>query len=156
MESKTKHSIHQFLLALLYALIPLALMKAQTLPVDSILRVLDKEMELRSQYEEQKEQRLAALKQLLHGATQPSIQFEQCSELFKEYESYQFDSAYVYAKRSLSIARQMGDSVALAKAHRYVARCYIGLGTFYDAIKQLDSIPYTKLPIDEQIDYYTQ
>ena len=110
MESKTKHSIHQFLLALLYALIPLALMKAQTLPVDSILRVLDKEMELRSHYEEQKEQRLAALKQLLHGAIQPSIQFEQCSELFKEYESYQFDSAYVYAKRSLSIARQMGDS----------------------------------------------
>ena len=156
MESKTKHSIHQFLLALLYALIPLALMKAQTLPVDSILRVLDKEMELRSHYEEQNEQRLAALKQLLHGAIQPSIQFEQCSELFKEYESYQFDSAYVYAKRSLSIARQMGDSVALAKAHRYVARCYIGLGTFYDAIKQLDSIPYTKLPIDEQIDYYTQ
>lgn len=154
---KNKCSNEMLRIEFLFILIILSLTTtgARSFSVDSLLLLLDREIEQRVTYTEQKEQRLAALKQLLDKALQPSLQFEQCSQLFSEYESYQFDSAYVYAKRSLRIARQMGDSVALARAHRYVARCYIGLGSFYDAVLQVDSIPYQQLPIDEQIDYYT-
>ena len=150
-----RHVLYSILILFVWATLPWATVGAKMRPVDSLLLVLDGEIEQRHLYREQKEQRLVALKQLLEKSLQLSMQFEQCSQLFSEYESYQFDSAYVYAKRSLHIARQLGDSVALARAHRYVARCYIGLGSFYDAVLQVDSIPYQQLPIDEQIDYYT-
>src|SRR5258708_23594832 len=78
---------------------------------DSLLKVLKNELLRKKIYDDQKEIRIKNLKKKLAAtpATDYKTQYELCTQLYEEYRVYQFDSAYVYTQRLLSISRATND-----------------------------------------------
>lgn len=103
------------------------------LNIDSILNVLDYEMSQCDAYTQKKEEKLVSLKSLLHQSADDQHTFALCNELFEEYKHYQYDSAYVYAVRSLWMAEklQQPESIALAKSS--LMFCYTAVGFYKEA-----------------------
>lgn len=65
--------------------------------VDSILSVLDSEIEHREIYYQQKEKKLEDIKQQFRYVKNQQEKYNLCNRLFNEYITYQYDSAYSYA-----------------------------------------------------------
>ena len=107
---------------------------------DSILSVLDKEIENRTIYYQKKEQTIAALKEQIAHFTNPAIRFDFCDKIYNEYLPYQFDSAFVYAGYSLELAREMNDKAAEAVTGCNLLHCYISAGLFKESCDILTQI----------------
>ena len=66
--------------------------------MDSILLELDRTIDNRWRYEQEKLQKIARLKEELAKADEPLARMEYYSDLFDQYKNYQYDSAFVYAE----------------------------------------------------------
>lgn len=125
------------------------------LPIDSVLRVLDREIGLRDSYTQQKEQKLASLKEILHKTADREKAFMLTEELFHEYKYYQYDSAYVYALRSLEVAERLRNPVYIARGKCYLLHCYTSVGFFKEAMEVVRGFSTEGLPPEDLVDYYT-
>lgn len=125
------------------------------LNVDSVLRILDREIGQRDIYMAEKERKLEALKEGFRLSADMKQRFIFCDQLFNEYKYYQYDSAYVYTQRSLEAAQQMGDVVAIAKAKCNLLQCYTSVGFFKEAMEVVNGFSTEGLPPDELVEYYT-
>lgn len=129
--------------------------KGEALNVDSILTVLDGEIERRGTYRQAKEQKLASLKELLRKSADTQHSFALCNELFKEYRHYQYDSAYVYATRSLHLAEKIQHAESIAQAKCYLMYCYTSVGFFKEAEEINQSFSVQELPPHILEEYYS-
>lgn len=126
------------------------------LNIDSILNVLDYEMSQCDAYTQKKEEKLVSLKSLLHQSADDQHTFALCNELFEEYKHYQYDSAYVYAVRSLWMAEklQQPESIALAKSS--LMFCYTAVGFYKEADEMNRSFSVEGLSPQMLEHYYSQ
>ncbi len=103
------------------------------LNIDSVLHVLDYEMSQCDVYMQKKEEKLVSLKTLLRQSVDDHHCFALCNELFEEYKHYQYDSAYVYAVRSLRLAEQLQQPESIALAKSSLIFCYTAVGFYKEA-----------------------
>lgn len=130
--------------------------KGNGLNLDSILHVLDAEIGQRGTYRQEKERKLASLKELLGKSTDTNHSFALCNELFGEYKHYQYDSAYVYATRSLRLAEKMQSLESIAQAKCYLIFCYTSVGFFKEADEVNRGMSgIEELPLHIQEEYYS-
>ena len=108
--------------------------------VDSILSVLDSEIEHREIYYQQKEKKLEDIKQQFRYVKNQQEKYNLCNRLFNEYITYQYDSAYSYAIQTEEISRQLVDKNLSAEADCNLLYCYLSTGLFKEAYDMMKSI----------------
>ena len=89
--------------------------------VKAVLKELDETIEKQEQYCKPKELRIKNLVEELQISSGRPNEFNICNQLFEEYKYYQYDSAYVYARKLESFAEKSGKrtDAAIARLHYY-------------------------------------
>ena len=99
--------------------------------IDSILQELDRTIDNRWRYEQEKLQKIDRLKEELAKTDEPLVRMEYYSALFDQYKNYQYDSAFVYAK----LLEQSAVGEYKAKAQIALLHCFKSVGFFYEAVE---------------------
>lgn len=107
---------------------------------------LDSYMEKRQVFESEKKEKIRNLEKQL-GLTKPTLQekYRFCSELYKQYSSYKYDSAYVYAKRMLDFAQQLKNADLVSESKIALSFSCVSAGLFKEATEMSNSIDTTQL-----------
>ncbi len=105
---------------------------------ESVLKELDNRLEDSYLYKIDKERSINSQKFLLSNAADASEEFTLCQNLFEEYMAYQYDSAYVYALRTESLALAMGNRDYVAQACTNLLFCYTTVGLFMEGRALID------------------
>lgn len=122
---------------------------------DELLDKLDVELNRKSEYDNQKEQRLKQLKtRFARVRNNPARSFDVCSQLYEEYKSYKYDSAYVYAHKLLQLSQKLKDV-----GREYTSKVKVGFillssGMFKEAFDNLSGIDARMLPDTMRYEYY--
>lgn len=124
---------------------------------DAILKELEQAINKRDIYIQQKYDRIEAIKKQLgkhvYYEDNPKI-YEDHLSLFKEYQSFDYDSAYYHLDRAKSKALFLGDSLKLSNVKIKEGFVLMSSGLFKEAIDTLGSIDPLKLPDAFKFDYY--
>lgn len=141
------------------AVVLLSLMTAMPLcgavhDVDSVLSVLDAEIECAAEYQAAKKKKIGALRDELDRAGNDAVRFAIYDDLNREYKYYQYDSAYSYARRMLDTAILLGDSAKTAMARIALIDCYTAVGFFKEATDMVDVVKEEEIPADRLPYYY--
>ena len=103
------------------------------------LNQLDQSLEKKKLFEHEKLEKIKRLKGRLKTISAKD-RFEINRQLFKEYSSYQYDSAYVYANHLLSEARKLKNPDYEVEAHCDLVFCLLSAGLYTEAFNELHSI----------------
>jgi len=125
--------------------------------VDSIMAVLKKELANRKVYDDRKESRIRKLKDKL-AATPPAnynLQYDICGQLYEEYKVYQFDSAYVFTQKLLSLALQNNNLSRVYETKIKLAFILLSAGMFKETFECLNQIDTHVLSNEARLDYYS-
>lgn len=112
---------------------------------DSVLRVLDTEIDKAETYADVKRRRTAVLKELLARRRAPRDRYAACLDLYDEYLHFQYDSAFVYARRALTLATALGDEGETHAARCRLMDCYTNGGYFKEAYEVMMTTDTTAL-----------
>ena len=107
---------------------------------DSVFKKLDEEIGRRQIYFDRKEDRIKRLKNEIIKAGDDWQRFAIYESLFKEYKSYQYESANEFAQLLGYTARRLGDHQAAVKAQCCQLFCLISAGLFKEAGEIIPSI----------------
>lgn len=124
---------------------------------DSVFVQLDKLLEQKPELIKQKWQRIESLNQQLRDSEQKkelSFQYQICANLFEEYKSFQYDSAYKYTNRMLRLAFMLNDKSKINNAKVNVSFILLSSGMFKEALDTLTTIDSLALPTSERINFY--
>jgi len=125
--------------------------------VDSLLIVLDQTISQTAEFDRQKEEKIAQLKQKLNLVRSDEDVYSVYSELFIEYEAYICDSAMYYAKKHLQWAEQKKNTFWINECKMRMARMYAVFIRFPEAIELLQSIPLRSFrDTTQQAAYYNR
>src|SRR6187402_2927272 len=80
---------------------------------DVLLFEIDRTIDANSFYTQKKERKIDQLKALLKNAHSSVIKYEITQKLYINYNSYQSDSALVYARKNLDIAKSLKNAEKL-------------------------------------------
>lgn len=127
--------ILSFLLSLLIATTPHP-------NIEKVLQDVDRAIERGNEYSQAKEKRIAGLKSEIGQ----SNEFVVANQLFNEYRYYQYDSAYIYARKLESIAENTGKPNEKAIAQSALLFCYKSVGFFSEAVAIIESFNPDGLP----------
>lgn len=116
---------------------------------------LDRLIEKRDLYIQQKEDRINSLKKELPKLSDNTQKLEYYNSLFNEYKSYKYDSAYVYAHKCLDIAYLLKDSCKIIDAKEHIAFCYLSSGLFKEASDIMNSVDIKNACENVKKNYYT-
>ena len=103
-------------LYILLILMPVSAMAKQTLATTDItderhlLELLDSYIEKRDVYAKQKEEKLKQLKLRLRTADNNAVRLAILDKIYREYYTYRYDSALVYADRGLALSQSDNDA----------------------------------------------
>lgn len=122
--------------------------------VDSILSVLDSEIEHREIYYQQKEKKLEDIKQQFRYVKDQQERYNLCNRLFNEYITYQYDSAYSYAIQTEEISHRLTDKNLFIQADCNLLYCYLSTGLFKEAYDMMKSIHVEDVTDSIKSDYY--
>ena len=116
-----------------------------------MLQKVDESLTKKAQYEQQKLQRIAQLKAQL-PRTFDRKRYALLRQLYKEYASYQYDSAYTYAQQMNQMALQLCSQDFHIEAQCAQVFCLLSAGLFHEGVATLQPIdtnhataPYRKL-----------
>lgn len=121
---------------------------------DALLGQLEQLIGQRDRFAAVKEQRLSLIKHRLTGAATDSERFSIYLNLYKEYRSYCYDSAFCYIERAKDVARRLGSGAMLASCRVEQSFVFISAGLFKEAIDTLDCIDRRSLPDSLLLSYY--
>lgn len=122
---------------------------------DELLDKLDVEVSRKGEYDSRKEQRLKQLKARLNNTrNNPTRNFDICSQVYEEYKSYKYDSAYVYAHKLLQLSERLNDV-----GREYTSKVKVGFillssGMFKEAFDNLSGIDARLLSDTMRYEYY--
>lgn len=136
---KNKHTYRPYLKLLLFIIlcIPATGILSAKSANDSILKVLDREIDERFSYYAKKENLIIAYKEQLRSTDNTTRQFELCNSLFEEYIPYQYDSAYSYARQAVQLAAEINDPRMQLKATLNLFHCYVAAGLFKEGLDMI-------------------
>lgn len=118
------------------------------------LKELDAVVSHPEKYEQQKQQRIAALKTEREQAKTDIQRFEADGRLAEEYKIYIADSALYYAQEQFRIALKMKECEAENKARLQLAEVRIITGMYREALDLLDEINRANLSPEQLGNYY--
>lgn len=128
--------------------------KAQS-AVDPVLEELNKTINNKQQYVQQKELRIAGLKSVRSGGGLTLLQEYQVNKsLYEEYKKFKLDSAIRYVTRNVEIARQLNRNDLGDAAKIQMATLYSFTGKYRESEDILHSINKKKLPKELLAPYF--
>ena len=124
---------------------------------DSILTQLKLELSKKKVYDDQKEHRISTLKAKLEGISKTNYiaQYDICGRLYEEYKVYQFDSAYVYTQKLISISKSIKDLPKENESRIKVSFLLLSSGMFKETFECLNQINTRVLNDSSKLEYYS-
>ncbi len=152
----------RLILYLLFILMPMQMMAKSTLATTNIvdeqhlLKLLDEYIERRELYTEQKEEKIKQLKIKLRIADSNTSRMSILNTIYREYYTYRYDSAMVYANRGLSLALNYNNTY-YTTLNRINRAAVLSTGGFYSQAETLlNEIGENNVPHQlKQYYYYT-
>lgn len=152
----------RLILYLLFILMPMQMMAKSTLATTDIvdeqhlLKLLDEYIDRRELYTEQKEEKIKQLKLKLRIADSNTLRLSILNTIYREYYTYRYDSAMVYANRGLSLALSYNNTY-YATLNRINRAAVLSTGGFYSQAETLlNEIGENNVPHQlKQYYYYT-
>lgn len=152
----------RLILYLVFILMPMNIMAKSTLATTDIvdkqqlLRLLDGYIERRNLYTEQKEEKIKQLKIKLRIAENNNSRPSILNAIYREYYTYRYDSAMVYANRGLALALS-DNNTYYATLNRINRAAVLSTGGFYSQAETLlNEIGEKNVPLQlKQYYYYT-
>jgi len=123
--------------------------------LDSLMNVLEKEMDKRGFYDQAKEQRIANLKALLvEEGIVPKNQYFITKKLIAEYEYYSFDKTLIYINNNINIAKAIKNDSMLLESNLKLAKILATSGRYIESIDILDGLDRHLIPNKLFKDYF--
>ena len=152
----------RLILYLLFILTPMQIMAKSTLATTDIvdeqrlLKLLDGYIERRDLYTEQKEDKIKQLKLKLRIADNDKSRLSILNDIYREYYTYRYDSAMVYANRGLALS-QSESNAYYTTLNRINRAAVLSTGGFYSQAETLlNEIGEKNVPQQlKQYYYYT-
>ena len=135
-------------------LLPLLLFGWNTANGQSRFPTLDKAIKQSSQFDKLKEDKIRRLKKAAQG-TSNALLFAGYENLYQEYKVFNYDSAYSYAQKQLTLAMQLNDQQLINSSRLNLGFILLSAGLFKEAFDTLQIIPASKLQNDGKRNYYT-
>lgn len=126
-----------------------------SLPLDTMLVQLDTHLANSKQYIDRKEKQIAEWRRKLGEAVSDEKRYEASIHLFDEYKSYKYDSAYIYANRSLHLAEKLHNRGYVAEANGGIVFCLLPSGLFKEAFDVISRIDITDVSLSSRIACYS-
>jgi hypothetical protein len=121
----------------------------------SLTTYLDQIIDNKEEFTEQKEQKIASLKQLLKGNNSSlEYQFEINSKLGEEYKKFILDSAIHYVEKNMQIADNLQSTKLINSSAIQLAALYSYSGMYRESEEILKSIDSGQLPREQLSEYY--
>jgi DNA-binding CsgD family transcriptional regulator len=123
---------------------------------DSLFKILDKEIENRSFYLQQKKQRIESLSYILSKtpALQYTAQDEIYNELFNEYRSFNYDSAFACSIHLISNAYLSKNKTLIYNSRIKIGFTLLSAGLFKETLDTLKNINVKTLSDSVKLEYY--
>lgn len=125
---------------------------------EQLLNTLDSVIALSEYYTQKKIDRINKLKtrfDVYKSDNNNEKEYETSLDLFYEYQSFVYDSAFYYIEKAKSEATQMNSPVKLANAKIKQGFVLLSSGLFTEAIETLESINVSILPDAIKAEYYS-
>jgi tetratricopeptide (TPR) repeat protein len=125
--------------------------------LDSLLADLDNTIEKRDEYLRKKQEGIVIIKKRLAEGDEKSalmLRYTVLDQLFEEYKSFIYDSAFSYARALLRTAYQLKDDSKINEAKVKLSFTLLSAGMFKEALDTLNSVEVNSLSTDSKIDYY--
>ena len=123
--------------------------------IDYYLSKLDEQLLNKDEYEQMKRKKIQALKGKLALVLDSETKYEVYGALFNEYQSYNYDSAFVYANRMMELALQLDDMLKLTAARLMAEYSCTSAGLFLEAKELLHAIDSTSLDTAHKLGLYS-
>lgn len=127
---------------------------AQKVDIKSLYAQLDQAINNAPHYVQQKNDRIAQLKQTIAQNKGKRLLLNTYQQLYKEYKSYQSDSAISYLQKSIQVALKENMTAEASDLHTLLALQYSTSGAFTEALDVLKSIKPGALNKKGIQDYY--
>ena len=123
--------------------------------LDSMFVVLDKFITQSNYYMNLKETKIHKIMNELSASSNASYeQLDHYAALFEEYKSYKYDSAYVYAIKTLDIANKLNNPDKIIEAKVRLVFCFLSSGLFKEAFDIVKDSDIDNLSASSKLDYY--
>lgn len=122
--------------------------------LDSLLRVLDKTIINSQTYSDKREMKLAKLRELSKTASSVQQHYDISNQLYTEFRSYKYDSAYFYAGKMLDYAETLKDPDLIFESKMALAFSCLSAGLYKEATEITNSIDTTQLPVSNKANLY--
>ncbi|KJF42821.1 DUF6377 domain-containing protein [Draconibacterium sediminis] len=124
-------------------------------PLDSLLNRLDAAIENHKVYQQQKEDRIQALKNQLRTVSPNTIEeYRLNAKLYDEYRPYICDSAIHYKNRNIDVAKHLDNTALLYESELNLAYLMASTGMYLEAVDLISSIEKEKVPDNLLSEYY--
>lgn len=130
----------------------------QAFQLEATLDSLEEAIQQKDIYIQQKYNRIASIKKELgkHAYYEDNQQvYEDYLSLFKEYQSFDYDSAYYYLGQAKSKAFLLHDTLRISRGKIKEGFVLMSSGLFKEAIDTLESITVDRLPDPYKFEYYS-
>jgi hypothetical protein len=123
---------------------------------DTLLLNLEQAIKAAPEYDGRKQADISQLKNLIASRRDidPAGKFQMIRGLYNEYKTFNYDSAYLYAKQMQEISLQMHDSVYISDSRIGLAFIMVSAGLFKDAFDSLKTINVSRLPDSLKASFY--
>ncbi|HTD39997.1 MAG TPA: DUF6377 domain-containing protein [Mucilaginibacter sp.] len=124
---------------------------------DSLLAQLKVELSKIKMYDDQKELRIKKLKARLDATPKANYdtQYNICSELYEEYKSYHFETAYIYTQKMLAICKATHSIPRENDTKIRIAFLLLSSGMFKETFESLNQINTHLLNDSSKLEYYS-
>lgn len=121
----------------------------------SLLQKLDSAIEHKQDFQAKKYQQIKQLQYELKATSLPlTTQFLKYNKLYAEYKTYQYDSAFLYARTLQKIAYQLKDPVHINYAKLQLSFTLLSSGMYKECIDSLNTITMKAMPDSIKVAYY--
>jgi tetratricopeptide (TPR) repeat protein len=120
---------------------------------EDLLKELDLAVAQRQKFEKQKTTRIDELKRSLRGKSLRE-EFSVTTEIFDEYKSFIYDSAFRYALRLQSLAKRLQNPVLVDNSKINLGFILVSAGLFNETLDTLQSLRSSVLPDSLKPDYF--
>jgi hypothetical protein len=121
---------------------------------DSLINELNIAILNKDVYVKKKQDAIDQLKSQLNKANTQAQKFNVYQSLYEQYKSFNYDSAYTYAKKLQFTSIQLNNPQLIASAKMKLSFTLLSSGLFKETLEVLNSIDLSAVPVNEKIAYY--
>ncbi|TDX00818.1 DUF6377 domain-containing protein [Dinghuibacter silviterrae] len=122
---------------------------------DSLLAALDKAIAASPAYDQQKLKTITGLENALHDGITLGERYDIYLQLFNEYKSFTYDSAYAYARKLTTVAYAMKDPARITYARIKLGFTLVSSGLFKETFDSLHTLDARGAPDSIRAEFYS-